>query len=161
MTTPGGFDRPAGRSLVHILAAADREVTLALIGVADSVILHVAFLLNLADHGTAACMAGDQTGKGEVVLAVFGLLGDSAIEHALHTCPHLSVPRARTNALVIPLEPARIESVAQDSVNCAHGHLGAALGIGKPRCVRLVCRLLQAHIALAIRAPSGHQDKFE
>ncbi len=50
-------------------------------------IVDVAFLLDLADHGTAAGMAGDQARKGEVVPAALGLLGDAAGENALYALP--------------------------------------------------------------------------
>jgi len=61
-----------------------RRITLALIGVTGAIIIDVAFLLDLANHGAAAGMAGEQTGKGEVVLAALGFLGVASIQHALN-----------------------------------------------------------------------------
>ena len=75
------------RLLAHIVAAAGSRVALAFIGVAGAMIIDVAFLLDLADHRAAAGMAGDQPGEGEVVLAALGLLGEAAVEHALHALP--------------------------------------------------------------------------
>jgi hypothetical protein len=46
-------------------------------------------LLDLADHRAAAGMAGDQPGKGEVVPAALGFLGEAAVENALPApAPH-------------------------------------------------------------------------
>ena len=75
------------RFLADIFAAAGGRVALALIGVAGAMIIDVALLLDLADHRAAAGMAGDQPGEGEVVLAALGLLGEAAVEHALHALP--------------------------------------------------------------------------
>ena len=75
------------RFLAHILAAAGGRVALALIGVAGAMIIDVALLLDLADHGAAAGMAGDQAREGEIVPAALGLLGEAAVEHALHALP--------------------------------------------------------------------------
>ena len=75
------------RFLADIFAAAGRRVALALIGVAGAMIIDVALLLDLADHGAAAGMAGDQPGKGEVMPAALSLLGEAAVEHALHALP--------------------------------------------------------------------------
>jgi fucose permease len=75
------------RFLADVLAAARGRVALALIGVTGAVIIDVALLLDLADHGAAASVAGDQAREGEVVPAALGLLGKAAIEHALHALP--------------------------------------------------------------------------
>jgi hypothetical protein len=48
------------RFLAHMLATAGCRVTLTLIGVAGAMIIDIALLLDLADHGAAAGMAGDQ-----------------------------------------------------------------------------------------------------
>jgi hypothetical protein len=50
-------------------------------------IIDVAFLLDLADHGATAGMAGNQPGKGEVVFAALGFLGEAAVEHTLYALP--------------------------------------------------------------------------
>ena len=68
-------------------AAAGGRVALALIGVAGAMIIDVALLLDLADHGAAAGMAGDQARKGEVMPAALGLAGEAAVEHALNALP--------------------------------------------------------------------------
>src|ERR1700691_2419237 len=55
------------RFLAHMLAAAGCWGALGFISVAGAMIIDVALLLDLADHGAAAGMAGNQPGKGEVV----------------------------------------------------------------------------------------------
>jgi hypothetical protein len=56
------------RFLAHIAATASGRVALALIGVASTMIIDLAFLLDLADHGAAAGMPGDQPGKSEGII---------------------------------------------------------------------------------------------
>jgi hypothetical protein len=78
-------------------------------------VVDVAFLLDLADHGATAGMACDQPGKSEVVLAAFGLLGEAAVEHALRPLPYLDRNKrlVRTlDNLAVPFELAGVEPVA-------------------------------------------------
>jgi hypothetical protein len=56
---------PFGLFLANIFAPTGGRVALALIGVAGAMIIDIALLLNLADHGAAAGMAGDQAREGE------------------------------------------------------------------------------------------------
>ena len=67
------------RFLAHMLASAGRRVALALIGVAGGMIIDVALLLDLAEDGAAAGMAGDQTREGEVVPAALGFAGEATV----------------------------------------------------------------------------------
>jgi hypothetical protein len=130
------------RFLADMLAAAGCRVALAFIGVAGAVIIDVTLFLDLADHRATAGMAGDQPGKGEVVPTALTLLGQASVEHALHPFPEFHRRQRLVLALdelAVPFEPARIEPVAQDGVNRAHRRLGAALGIGEARRMRLVC----------------------
>jgi hypothetical protein len=50
-------------------------------------IIDVALLLDLADRGAAAGMAGDQARKGEVVPAALGFAREATVEHDLHALP--------------------------------------------------------------------------
>ena len=75
------------RLLADVFAPARGRVALALISIAGAMIIDVARPLDLADYRAAAGMAGDQPGKGKIMLAALGLLGETAIEHALHALP--------------------------------------------------------------------------
>src|SRR5690606_20568676 len=75
------------RFLAHMLAAAGCRVAPALIGVSGAMVVDVAPLLDLADHGAAAGMAGDQAGEGKVMLTALGLAGEAAVDHALYALP--------------------------------------------------------------------------
>ena len=75
------------RFLAHMLPAARGRVALTLIGVAGAMVIDVALLLDLADHGAAAGMAGDEAREGEVMPAPLGLAREAAVEHALHALP--------------------------------------------------------------------------
>ena len=76
------------RLLAHILAAAGGRVALAFIGVAGAVVIDVALLLDLADHRAAAAWrrrSGPR--RRSRAHAALGLLGEAAVEHALHPLP--------------------------------------------------------------------------
>ena len=136
--------------LADMLAAAGCRVALASIGVTGAVIIDVSLLLDLADNGAAAGMAGNQPGKGEVVPTALTLLGEASVEHALHPFPEFHWHQRLVlalNELPVPFEPARIEPVSQDGVNRAHRDLGAALGIGEP------CRMGLARCFLQRNTP--------
>lgn len=85
--------------LAHILAPVSGRVALALIGVTSAVIVDVAFLLDLAEHRTAAGMTRDHPLEREVACHATVLLRQSAVQHALHTLPEFD----RNNRLVTAL----------------------------------------------------------
>ena len=105
------------RLLAHILAAAGGRVALAFIGVAGAVVIDVALLLDLADHRAAAVRAGDQAGEGEVVRhAALVLLGEAAVQHALHALPQFD----RDQRLVLALDRAcRSTRTSRCRADCA------------------------------------------
>jgi hypothetical protein len=71
----------------HVLAPAGSRVAQAFIGIASAVVVDVALLFNLADHGTPTFAAGYQAGEGEVMCHAPVLLGESTVEDALHPLP--------------------------------------------------------------------------
>jgi hypothetical protein len=100
--------------LAHIVAAAGGRIALALIGVASAMVIDVAFLLDLADHGAATGMAGDQPGKSEIMLAALGLLAEAAVKNGLHALPQVDRDERFVLALdklAIPFELAAVEPV--------------------------------------------------
>src|SRR5262245_61512484 len=116
-------------------------------------VIDVALLLDLADHGAAALSAGDETRKGEVVLPALGLLGEAPVEHSPHPLPKLDgheriVPAL--DELAVPLEPTRIEPVTQDGVDGTHWHLLATSRIDQARLVRLASYLFQRDVAVCV-----------
>ncbi len=115
--------------LAHMLAPAQGRVALALIGVAGAMIIDIAFLLDLADHCAAAGMACDQPGKREVMSAALCLLGEAAIQHALHALPKFDRNERLMLALdklAVPFELSGVKPVAEDRVHRTHRHLRAA-----------------------------------
>jgi hypothetical protein len=109
-------------------------------------IVDVTLFLDLADHRTAAGMAGDQPGEGKVMLAALGLPGEAAIKYALHAFPKLDRHERLVlplNELAVPFEPAGIEPVAQDRVHCAGGNRCSALLVSEAGGAGLLGHFLQ------------------
>src|SRR5690606_331019 len=103
--------------LAHTLAAAGSRLVPAFIGVAGAVVIDVLLLLDLADHRATAAPAGNQPGEGKIVGHAPVLAGIPAIHHALHPFPCLDRNQRLMLTLIelaVPLEPASIETIAQD-----------------------------------------------
>ena len=93
-----------------------RRVALALISVTRAVIVDVAFLLDLADHCTAALGASDQPGECEVTCHAAVLLSQPAVHHILHPLPEFDGNNrlvAALKQLAVPLELSAVEPVAE------------------------------------------------
>src|SRR5215471_8726582 len=123
---------PLQHLLSHILTPAGGRVTLAFIGVASAMVIDVVLLLDLADHRAPAFGASDQAGKREAVRHPAVFLGVSAVEHVLRPLPQLDRDQGLVptlDQLAVPLEPARVETVAQNRMHGAHWHIAAAFSI--------------------------------
>ena len=75
------------RFLADVFAAAASRIALALICVASAMIVYVAFLLDLAHHGAAAGMAGDQAREGKIPPAFLGAARVAPVHDVLHPFP--------------------------------------------------------------------------
>src|SRR5262249_37332859 len=106
----------------------------ALPAVAGAVVVDVASLLGLADHGAAAVAALDEAAEGELVAAPLGPSDGTSVENILYLLPQLAGDDGRLRApedATLPLEVAGVDALAEQAVGGGGGDGRARLAEGE------------------------------